>query len=189
MDEGLNWDLDRAINGLAGHVSLLDKLAVFAANDLVFLIVLGAVVWWFLPLPGDVGKRGAIAAALALVGGLAVSVVIAHLDYVPRPFVAHHVDLLVHHAADSSFPSDHATAAFAVASTAALRWLPGRWLMLIAAVLVAVARIYVGVHYPADVIAGAIIGTVFATVVLRLDPLLAPPTDLAIGIARRLHLG
>lgn len=189
MDQGLNWRLDQAVNGMAGHAVLLDRLGVLAANDLVFVIVLGAAVWWFLPLAGEAGKRAAIAAALALVCGLAVSLAISHAFYVPRPFIAHHVHLLVQHAPDSSFPSDHVTASFAVASTASARRMPGRWLLVAGALVVAVARVYVGVHYPADVLAGAVIGTVWAIAFLYLDPLLGVPTDLAIGIARRLHLG
>lgn len=189
MDQGLNWNLAATINGLAGHVSALDTLGVFLANDLVFLIVLSAAVWWFLPFGDDWGKRAALAAAAAVACGLAVSVLIGHLIYVPRPFVAHHVQLLVHHGTDSSFPSDHAAAAFGVAGTSVIRRMPWRWLLLVGAVLVAIARVYVGVHYPADVVVGALIGTFWAIVFFRLDRVLAPPANLAIGVARRFRLG
>ncbi|MGH2458210.1 MAG: phosphatase PAP2 family protein [Chloroflexota bacterium] len=190
MDQGLNWSFARAINGMAGHSALLDRLGVFLANDAVFLIVLGAATWWLLPFGSDAGKRAALAAAAALIGGLVVAFVIAHLVQVPRPFVAHHVDLLIQHSAtDSSFPSDHATASFAVASTALARRMPWRWPLLIAAALVAIARVYVGVHYPLDVIVGALIGTGFAIALWRLDARIARPASFAIGVARRLRLG
>lgn len=189
MDQGLDWNLDQAINGLAGSNAILDRIAVFTASDLIFLIVLGAVVWWFLPLARDAGKRAAIAAAAAVVGGLVLSVVVEHVLFVPRPFVAHQVHLLVSHAPDASFPSDHATVAFAVAGTAMVRRMPGRWLLLIAAALVAVARVFVGLHYPADVIGGAVIGSAGAVALIWLDPWLALPSSLAIGLARRFHVG
>ena len=189
MDQGLNWDLAQAVNGLAGHSAALDQLGIFLANDLVFLIVLGAATWWLLPFGSDDGKRAALAAAAALIGGLVVAFVVGHLVDVPRPFVAHHVDLLIQSQHDSSFPSDHSTASFAVASTAIVRRMPGRWLLLSGATLVALARVYVGVHYPADVIVGALIGAGFATALLRLDARLARPASFAIAVARRLHLG
>ena len=80
-----------------------------------------------------------------------------------RPFVQRDdVVLLIQHAADSSFPSEHATAAFALAAglmTYRLRY--GMMLTGIAA-LIAFSRVYVGVHYPYDVIGGAVIGIFFA---------------------------
>ena len=155
MDQGLNWDLARALNGFAGHSALLDGVAAIVATDLVFLMLLVVVAWWF----------------------------------VPRPFVAHSVQLLVASATDSSFPSDHATAAFTMASTALLRGSRGRWALTVGALLVAIARVYVGAHYPADVIAGAALGFGWSLVFVRLDSWLASPYSWTIGIARRLRLG
>jgi undecaprenyl-diphosphatase len=62
-----------------------------------------------------------------------------------------------------SFPSGHATVSFACATVLALavpRLAP--WLYVLAA-LVAFSRVYVGVHYPGDVVAGAVLGVVLAT--------------------------
>lgn len=78
------------------------------------------------------------------------------------------VHLLINAAHDSSFPSDHATAAFSVA-TAALLWrIPGRRLYLLGAVLIALARVYAGAHYPADVVGGAGLGILWAILAFRL---------------------
>ena len=86
-----------------------------------------------------------------------------------RPFVAHpgQVHLFSHHAADAGFPSDHATAAFAIAGV--LVGLLGRRALpvLLAAVLLAVARVLLGLHYPGDVLAGAALGLLVAIVVVR----------------------
>ena len=190
MDQGLNWLVAKDINGLAGHFVLAGGLMSAAASDLIFLVVLGAALWWFLPLARDVGKSAALAAAGAVVVGQVVNLAIGHVIDVPRPFIVHpqQVILLVQAAHDSSFPSDHATAAFSVAATALLRAMPGRWPLLAAALLIAFARVYVGAHDPLDVIAGAVLGTLWATVFLRVDARLQAHYLRAIAIARRLRL-
>lgn len=62
---------------------------------------------------------------------------------------------------DSSFPSGHSCASFAGAYAVTRCFKKGGWIYILAA-LIALSRIYVGVHYPTDVLAGAIVGTVVA---------------------------
>src|SRR5262249_23961985 len=106
--------------------------------------------------------------AAGLSAGLALA--IAHFVAIavnrPRPFVADPSDvhLFTHHATDPSFPSDHATAAFAIAVAILLR--DRRWgaVALVFACVLAVGRVAMGVHYPSDVLAGAVLGTACALV-------------------------
>ncbi|HXH87742.1 MAG TPA: phosphatase PAP2 family protein [Gaiellaceae bacterium] len=58
----------------------------------------------------------------------------------------------------SSFPSGHATVAFACATALALAVPRLRWPLFTLAALIAFSRVYVGVHYPLDVLAGAVLG-------------------------------
>jgi undecaprenyl-diphosphatase len=77
-----------------------------------------------------------------------------------------------------SFPSGHATVAFACATVLALAVPRLRWPLLALAVLVASSRVYVGVHYPGDVLAGAVLGVAIATALRMLAAALrrsAPP--------------
>ena len=72
------------------------------------------------------------------------------------------VQLLIAHPSDFSFPSGHTCASFA-AAFALYKTLPGKrkiWkvLCIVLAVLISFSRLYVGVHYPSDVLAGALIG-------------------------------
>lgn len=84
---------------------------------------------------------------------------LVHGFHEARPYTTHHhILVLASHSADYSFPSDHAVMAGAV--TAGL-WLVDRRLGMlasIAALLMAFARVYIGAHYPHDVVAGLAVG-------------------------------
>jgi undecaprenyl-diphosphatase len=116
-----------------------------------------------------------VLAVLAAGASLVVAAVLAHVVDRPRPFVAHpQIHAFLSHAADPGFPSDHATAAFAIAVVLVLR-LGLRWLpVLVAAAALAVSRVLVGVHYPADVLAGAVLGTAAAVAVCVLAARFGP---------------
>jgi membrane-associated phospholipid phosphatase len=78
--------------------------------------------------------------------------------------------LLIARSADPSFPSDHATGAFALAFGV---WLYDRAIgsaLLVVAALLSFSRIYVGTHYPGDVIAGALIGVAMAGTLYLASP-------------------
>jgi membrane-associated phospholipid phosphatase len=99
------------------------------------------------------------------------------------------VHVLVSRSADPSFPSDHAAAAAAIAVVVLLVHRRLGVLVLALAALVCFARVYVGAHYPGDVLAGAGIGVVVALLLWR--PLAFVPTrinDALAWVIRRLHL-
>lgn len=107
-------------------------------------------------------RRAGAAGLLALIlGALCTNVVLKHLVARPRPWLT--VEGLVHLVAEhdpNSFPSGHTCAAFAAASAWA-RALPRRWMGVTAVVLAALmglSRLYVGVHFPSDVLAGMAVG-------------------------------
>lgn len=86
----------------------------------------------------------------------------------PRPFVSvAHVSLLITRPASASFPSSHATTALAGAVLLSWFWPRSRRGFLLLAIAIAFSRVYVGVHYPADVLAGAAIGTAIALAAIR----------------------
>jgi undecaprenyl-diphosphatase len=144
----------------------LDPCMIFLdrINDygVVWLVLLGALA----ALGGKTGRWAALAGLTALVVGLAVSEVLKSIVMQPRPFVSlPDVRLLVDSPGSYSFPSVNATYAFAASSGASLtaRRLYGRLPIwgcgyLVLAVAVSYSRVYVGVHYPGDVLGGAIVG-------------------------------
>ena len=98
--------------------------------------------------------------------GLALNQFILLLVDRERPYVSGLTNLLIAPSADPSFPSDHATAAFAIAAAFLLHGLWRRgWGFLAAAALVAVSRVYVGTHYVGDVAGGAATGLTAAAIV------------------------
>lgn len=163
----MDSDLFLAVNRFAGRTGWLHGTASFYASKagpaLLAVIVLAAV-WW---------ARRHDAAALAKAGwaGLAPLVAVAlnqpvvHLVDRARPYAAHpHVLVLAHRSADASFPSDHAVLA---GSVAAALWLLDRRFALVATLVgltLALSRVYVGAHYPGDVLAGLAVGALIALV-------------------------
>ena len=117
-------------------------------------------------------RREALRLALSLGGAMAISDLVKLLTSRPRPSVEH-----LQAVSGSSFPSGHTTqaAAFWLALALTLRATALRrqtvWLVCAGAVLIALAvawsRVYLGVHYPSDVIAGLLLGSGWAVFVAR----------------------
>ena len=114
-------------------------------------------------------KAGALALAALVLGSLCTNVFLKHLVARPRPWLSLPLVPLVAERDPNSFPSGHTCAAFA----AGMSWLwalPGRWRWFapVLAVCMGLSRLYVGVHYPSDVLAGAAVGTLCAWAVRRM---------------------
>lgn len=154
------------INALAGKMPLLDALMVAITQFGVQAIVLLVVVQWWSRENRQHLRHAAICAGLAFLLGLALNQGILLFAHRLRPYDAGVTELLIAKSGDWSFPSDHATAAMAVAMAFALQRLPRRTLVFLGlALLVALSRVYVGTHYLGDVLGGAATGIVAAIVV------------------------
>lgn len=111
-------------------------------------------------------RRLGVASAIAMLLGLiCTNLVLKNLFLRPRPYtVVEGLVPLLTSADPNSFPSGHTTAAFAAgiawAGTSDKRAV--KWIAVIQAVCMGLSRLYVGVHYPSDVLAGMVIGTACA---------------------------
>lgn len=176
----LNEALLDLVNGLAGRSSLLDAAGRFAAQDLLYLLaaLCAGLCAWQLYRDRRDGLRLAAATALGCGAALVLSMALGNLLFEARPFV-HDADTvrLIPHAADASFPSDHATLAGGLATVGALAWRQAGALLGGLAALVALARVFVGVHYPGDVAVGLALGSGCAVLawvaVHRAEPILS----------------
>ena len=166
----MDYRLEQWVNGPAGSHPLLDAVMSFAASRAAAIFIALVVAWLLYGVlrTTAVEEAGASLAALAAGAAFGVNQVLAAAWNRPRPFAAHPstVHLLVKHVADSSFPSDHAAAGFAIALVLAVRHRRLGAMALGFAALVSFARVYVGDHYPGDVAAGMVVGIVAAVLTI-----------------------
>ena len=165
----IDWSIFHALNGqLRGDDAAQDAAEIYNAWA-IFALVGVAALTWFLARPGGSlrSKLAAASAGISAVVALLVNAVLGHLWYHARPFADHPKQtlLLVHHGADNSFPSDHASVAFAVAFAVLVFHRRLGVLLLAVAVGVGLDRIFVGVHYPIDVLTSVFVGLGAALVV------------------------
>jgi undecaprenyl-diphosphatase len=164
----MDLSIYHSLNDFAYEHAWVGDLAKFFAQYAVFVLVAVVALIW-LAGPGRTGRserHAAFAAGAATILALIVVQVVNHLYDRTRPFVHHAHHLLIAHGKDASFPSDHTSGAFAIAFTLLLF---GRrslgWAAFAFSVLIGVARVMVGVHYPTDVLGGVLVGAIAALVV------------------------
>lgn len=154
LDTGLFY----ALNSLVGQSRLLDGLIVFCAEYLAYLVIVALVALVFFSIYS--WREIVVAGAAGLIARFGVTELIRSFYHHPRPFVVLPNVHQLFAESSWSFPSGHATFFFALATVLYCynkRWGSG---FFIAAMLIALARVVAGVHYPADIVGGAFIGTI-----------------------------
>lgn len=163
LDNDLNTDVLFTIHGWTGN-DAVDAMMKFAANVLILgSFVALAVLCGLALMTRHFDRVVKVGAALAV--ALVLSRVAAEIFPEERPFTTHpDLQPLVGHDPGQSFPSDHSLAAFGIAFAvgAFISWRWGAPLVAVAA-LIGLARVYVGVHYPADVLGSALIAALAVT--------------------------
>lgn len=168
------WDiyLFRFVNNWAGRFGSLDALGIFAAVFLLpllgVLLLLAAFTvkslreehWYEMPI------KALLAGALAY----GVRSILGELLARPRPFFAlSDMQLLVGRETSHAFPSGHAAVSFALAFVVYRQDRDWGMAFLVLAVLVALGRVFVGVHYPLDILGGAVVGWGAAWIVNKFE--------------------
>ncbi|MBX4187110.1 MAG: phosphatase PAP2 family protein [Candidatus Doudnabacteria bacterium] len=161
----MNYQIFYAINGLAGRYAILDALGIFFADYFVYVSAGLLLLLWF---NKQMRSYVTLAFAAAFFSRVVVVELIKRLLNHPRP---HEVLMNIHQLlADSengrSFPSGHAVMYFSLAF--AFWGTKYFWPFSILALLGSLARIYVGVHFPIDILGSFIIAILTVALFRRL---------------------
>lgn len=158
-----NWEVNTLhhINGWQG--SFIHDYSDFISNTEPYValgvpLAMGLVGWW---KHDEALMKDAVFVGTSVVGTFALTMGLKYIVDRTRPYDAY-PDLIHPHSteADPSFPSGHTASAFALATSLCIRY--PKWYVIAPSALwagsVAISRMYEGVHYPTDVMAGAALG-------------------------------
>ncbi len=159
----LDWSVVRGLVDYGLGHTWFAYTAYFFAEFLILVFPVALFFLWRWPERAarrHGNQKTVVLALLCIVFALAIKTVVSLVFFRERPFVSHpELVALPLHLDSASFPSGHSLFVFAVAGSlwfSRLRRL--RWVLLAAACLVGFGRVAVGVHYPTDVLGGALFG-------------------------------
>lgn len=150
----MNMEVFRLINNLANRNAVLDEVMIFFSKyvQYIFMAIIAMVFVLGTFKNKEEYRKAAVNTFIITIINLILSSIIGSVYYVDRPFVHNKVNLLFPHVEDASFPSDHATGTMSIALGL------GKYnkilgiILTILSIIVGFSRIYVGHHYPSDVI-------------------------------------
>ncbi|NFD28481.1 phosphatase PAP2 family protein [Clostridium botulinum] len=159
----MNMEFFRLINNLANKNSVLDKIMIFFSKDIpyIFMAIVAIVFILGITKKNCDYRKVAVNTFIIAVINLTISFIIGGVYYVDRPFVHNKVNLLYIHAKNSSLPSDHAIGTMSIALGLIKYNKLLSLILTVFSIIVGFSRVYVGHHYPLDIIGAHII--VFAT--------------------------
>jgi undecaprenyl-diphosphatase len=189
----VDYRIYHAINQFVFHHPWLGRTLSTVETWAVPVLAVATVALWLLARPG--GARKWKLASVCALGSAGLALLLNRLFATiwdrPRPFATHpaaHVWGSRSH--DPSFPSDHASAAFGIAFAVFFFDRLVGSVFLAAAVVIGAGRVFIGEHYPLDVLAGCLVGLAAALLVTKVakpvverlvrlvervtDPILAP---------------
>lgn len=154
------------INSAAGTGGWIDTVMIALAQYGVPLLVLLVALQWWSHHERQRVRHTCVAAGFSFFLGLGINQIILLFVHRIRPYDAGVSHLIISPSADWSFPSDHATATFAIVTAfflCGLKWRGAAFLVV--SLLVCLSRIYVGTHYFTDILGGAATGMLAAVII------------------------
>ena len=168
----MNENIFRIINDLGKEYKAINPAAIFIAEYMVIILATAVLIFWFTRVNQNriMVICGSITFVMAeIIGKIAGKV---HSNHQPFAELSN-VNQLVEKAVDNSFPSDHTILFFSFCVTFWVFRGPRGFIWILLALLVGISRIWVGVHYPADIMVGIIISICTAFIIIRVVPKLS----------------
>ncbi len=144
--------------GLSGKSPVADSLMIFGAR---FVIYLTFLLIFALAIKGGVKEKKALILAIMTIPIIILLIKCIHIFYYEtRPFVDNDILPLISYNTDASFPSRHTSIMSAI--TFSYLYFRSKWAFVFGFLMlwVGMARIFVGVHFPIDIIGGIIVGLI-----------------------------
>lgn len=150
---------------------ILNNLMIFGAEYVIYLML---ILIFLFTIKGGINERKSFIIFLISFPILVLIIKFIHLFFFEaRPYVANDIlPLISHKAADASFPSRHTAISFVMALP--YLYYKSKWglLLLLLAIWVGISRVYVGVHYPLDILGGFIVGIISLIISLQIKKLI-----------------
>lgn len=171
----LDYHLFQTINSLTNRWQILDWVGIFFAKYLIWVIVAIFLIWWLnlaktktsdnWPVEGK--RKWLIFGSVSLPAVLSILInqLLAIIHFRDRPFLNLNIQKLVEPFSEKSFPSDHSAIAFAISMAVFFYNKKLSVILFFLSFLVSVGRIFAGVHYPLDIVAGSMVGIIMAIVI------------------------
>jgi len=163
----LDFLIFQSLNRIAGKMPFLDSLAIFFAQYAGYLLLLILLVFLLRNFKKH-KKPTILSLSAAIFSRFVVTELIRYLYFRPRPFVVSSANLLILHNPTASFPSGHASFYFALSTVIYFFNKKLGALFLIISFLIGVFRIYCGLHWPSDILVGAVVGVFVGWLFVRL---------------------
>jgi undecaprenyl-diphosphatase len=161
----MDYNIFFAINDLAGRWTWLDTIGIFFGGDYFLFVFFGIILALWFKL--EFRNRVYLAVGSVLVSRLIITEILKRVVSRSRPYeILNCHQLIVDNDPGVSFPSGHATIYFALAF--AFYGTKYFWPFFVLAAIGSIGRVFVGVHFPMDVLAGAIVGSLISLIGLRL---------------------
>ncbi|MEH7506016.1 undecaprenyl-diphosphatase [Neobacillus drentensis] len=160
----MDYRIFRAINQFAGRYRLFDTIMVTISQKVRYLFVILLIFMWF---RNNFYKKVTLYAGISIVVTILLNCFIKLFYFKPRPFLKFRVHLLPPSPSkkNSSFPSKHTTLAFAVATSVLLYKRLMGFILFILAFFAGFSRIWMGQHFPSDIVGSALQGSLTSIVV------------------------
>ncbi|AZV42606.1 bacitracin ABC transporter permease [Peribacillus asahii] len=155
----MNYKVFQSVNPLSRRCSPIDLLMILISNKIRYVFIFVLIFMWF---RNDFYKKVSCNAVISVGLTLFINTLIKLFYFKPRPFVKRRVGILIPSKKDSSFPSKHTLLVFAISTSIFLYDRVLGSIMWILSVLTGFSRIWVGHHYPSDIIGSAFIGTMIS---------------------------